>query len=83
MYNDWDNQPVVTNVATTGLEISQVLFPSVTICADGVMSSFSHASFIKQLSEFVQQQSKNNVTITFSPFKMASAIRKTINGKVI
>jgi hypothetical protein len=35
IYNNWQNQPVVTTATTTAYPITDVEFPSVTICAQG------------------------------------------------
>ncbi len=34
-YEDWQETPVLTSVRTTGMPISEIEFPAVTICAQG------------------------------------------------
>ena len=35
IYQDWQNQQVITSVGTTGYNIENIQFPSITICAQG------------------------------------------------
>ena len=35
LYNDWQDDPVLTTVGTTGLAIEKIEYPSITICAQG------------------------------------------------
>jgi len=36
MYNDWQQNPTLTTVVTSALDIKDIEFPSVTICPNGV-----------------------------------------------
>ena len=40
-YKNWQNDPVLTTIATTGLPIENVPFPSITICAQGILITTS------------------------------------------
>ena len=34
-YDKWEDEPMLTTIATTGLPIQTIPFPSITICAQG------------------------------------------------
>ena len=34
-YQQWEDEPMLTTIATTGLPIQEIPFPSITICAQG------------------------------------------------
>ena len=36
-YKKWEDDPMITSIATTGLPIQKIPFPSITICAQGVI----------------------------------------------
>ena len=36
LYADWQEKPVLTTVMTTALPVSQVAFPAVTVCSEGI-----------------------------------------------
>ena len=38
-YENWQNDPVLTTIATTGLPIQDIPFPSITICAQGTVTT--------------------------------------------
>ena len=38
-YDEWRGDPILTTVSTTGLPIQDVPFPSITICAQGIILS--------------------------------------------
>jgi hypothetical protein len=35
MYIDWDENPVLTTVETSALDVKEIPFPAVTICSNG------------------------------------------------
>ena len=37
IYDDWQANPVITTVSTTGYSIKNIPYPSITICAQGSM----------------------------------------------
>ena len=53
IYNDWKDEPVVTLVESTGIQISEIPFPSVVICSRGSDPEGYGAAFYKLLYEFV------------------------------
>ena len=36
-YKGWQDDPIITSIATTGLPIQKIPFPSITICAQGMI----------------------------------------------
>ena len=51
-YLDWEAHPVVTTATTTGLPISEVEFPSVAICSQGVVPDILIAAMIKFYNDY-------------------------------
>ena len=82
LYDDWDKRPVVTTVATTGLPISEIPFPSVTICSDGVLAETSLASFLRLIVDYLPM---NNMTVktTYCPKEMATAFMKLLHRPTV
>ena len=37
-YEKWQEDPILTTVSTTGLPVKNVPFPSITICAQGIIA---------------------------------------------
>ena len=69
MYKDWDDRPVVTNVATAGFPITEIPFPSVTICSEGSIADVPLASLIKQVMDLmVVNKVRTNTTFVFVLF---------------
>jgi len=60
LYDDWINEPVLTNVKTTALHISQVPFPAVTICTPGLDNDVFKAAFIQMYIETERQKGNGN-----------------------
>ena len=48
-YKNWQEDPILTTVATTGLAIEDVSFPSITICAQGSANDIVDAALFNQL----------------------------------
>jgi hypothetical protein len=42
IYDNWQNKPVVTTATTTAYPITDIEFPSVTICAQGLVTFTSN-----------------------------------------
>lgn len=59
---NWQNQPVITTISTTALDISQIQFPAITFCALG-------KNKFNLWSGFLDQIFRSNLTnIDISPF---------------
>ena len=37
-YEKWQDDPMLTTIATTGLPVHKIPFPSITICAQGIVT---------------------------------------------
>ena len=35
IYQDWQSNPVITSVSTTGFDIREIEYPAITICSQG------------------------------------------------
>ena len=55
-YTNWQDDPVLTSVGTTGLPIEKVLFPSITICAQGSAREIVDSAFVKQFTEYLLEK---------------------------
>ena len=44
-YNDWQDNPVLTTVQTTGMPISKIDFPAITICSQGTINEVRFQPF--------------------------------------
>ena len=58
-YIQWQEEPVVTTVTTTGLPISEVPFPSVVICAQGDDIDSEKAAIFKIMFEELNKTAGN------------------------
>ena len=52
-YENWQENPVLTSVGTTGYSIEKVEFPSITICAQGSVKEVVDAALFKQFDEYL------------------------------
>ena len=41
----WEDDPMITSIATTGLPIQKIPFPSITICAQGIIQKWLFAIY--------------------------------------
>ena len=57
-YVNWQENPVLTSVGTTGYPIEQVQFPAITICAQGSVREIVDAALVKQFREYVESLGK-------------------------
>ena len=52
IYWDWQNNPVTTTIGTTGLNIENIDYPSITICAQGSVKEITgNLLNLKELKE--------------------------------
>ena len=66
-YKEWKAEPVVTTLASTGLPISEVPFPSIVICSEGADFESFYAALYKVLIE----NSNRTLNLTkFTPIKL-------------
>ena len=57
-YNNWQDNPVLTSVGTTGYPIENVKFPSITICAQGSAKQVVDAALFMQFNGYLQVKGK-------------------------
>ena len=57
-YVDWQDNPVLTSVGSTGYPIEKVPFPSITICAQGSVKEIVDAALVKQFREYIESIGK-------------------------
>ena len=58
-YHHWQENPILTSVATTGYPIEKVPFPSITICAQGAANDVVDAALFKQFGRYLAQKNLN------------------------
>ena len=49
-YNDWQSNPTMTILQTTGKPVSDVEFPAITICGHGSIHQVNHVGYHKSKS---------------------------------
>ena len=57
-YLNWQEDPVITSIGTTGYPIEKVKFPSITICAQGSVREIVDAALFKQFDEYLMAKNK-------------------------
>ena len=57
-YVDWQANPVLTSVGTTGYPIEKVEFPSITICAQGSSKEVVDAALFRQFDGYLKSNDK-------------------------
>ena len=59
IYVEWQHQPVLTTIGTTGLPIEQIKFPSITICGQGSSKDILDKAMYRQLTNYLAGKGKN------------------------
>lgn len=52
----WQDDPVITNVRTTGHPIDNLDFPAITICGLGMIEATLNRAFSHQVDEFLKRR---------------------------
>ncbi len=68
MYRQWQEKPVITTITTPAHPISNVEFPTFTICAQGMNYEAMIAGFNKQFVAYLKE--KQNYSLGMSPYEM-------------
>ena len=63
-YVNWQENPVLTSVGTTGYPIEKVEFPSITICAQGSAKEVVDAALFKQFDDYLKTKDKVFANLT-------------------
>ena len=58
-YAEWQKFPILTSVKTTGLPVTQIEYPAITICSQGSISQVFRNVREHQFSEFVRAKGLN------------------------
>jgi hypothetical protein len=56
LYNEWQNEPVITTLETIALPIKEIEFPAITICPQGKLNGVVDAVLFKQMSEYIKNK---------------------------
>ena len=59
IYEEWQSQPVLTTIGTTGLPIEKIKFPAITICGQGSSKDILNNAMFRQLGTYLASQGKN------------------------
>ena len=63
-YEEWKAEPVLTTLASTGLPIAEIPFPSVVICSQGVDHEGYWAAFYKLIFENLNKTGSAKINIS-------------------
>ena len=77
-YQSWQDQQVITTVKTTAFKVTNIEFPAITICGQGLNEDIIFAGFLKLAIRFLKQ---NGIKVGISPFK-AVKLLKSVNYMV-
>ena len=64
LYNDWQDQPVITTLDTAALPIEEIEFPAVTICPQGSRREIIDSVLFRQLKRYIQYKEGNVTNLT-------------------
>ena len=64
LYNDWQDQPVITTLDTVSLPIEEIEFPAVTICPQGSRREIVDSVLFRQLKRYIQDKEGNVTNLT-------------------
>ena len=56
---EWQHQPVLTTIGTTGLPVEKIKFPSITICGQGSSKDILDRAMFRQLSNYLADKGVN------------------------
>ena len=77
MYNNWQNNPVLTTIKATSAPIRKVKFPSVTFCSPGNMEVVSNASLFQMFYDFLRTE--YGIKVNLSPMLVAETINLAVS----
>ena len=63
-FREWEAEPVLTTLASTGLPIAEIPFPSVVICSQGVDHESYWAAFYKLIFENLNKNDSKGINIS-------------------
>jgi hypothetical protein len=82
-YLDWQAQPVLVTITTTALPVTQVEFPAVTFCSNGMNKNITLAAFYQMFFSYLKKS--HNITVHITPTKAANLVNSkesTVNPEL-
>ena len=76
LYQEWQDNPVVTTLNTVALPIEKIEFPAVTICPQGSRQEIIDSVLFRQLKRYIQN--KNGNATNFTPGEMIEQVESFI-----
>ena len=62
LYQQWQDDPVLTTLDTAALPIQDIEFPAVTICPQGSISGIMDSVLVKQFKEYIIRKRESGMT---------------------
>ena len=76
MFQDWQNNPVLTTVKSSAFPIKDISFPTVTICGQGLSSDILQAGFFHEFFKYLKSIGHD---MGISPIRAVKLLNKVIN----
>ena len=64
LYEEWQDEPVMTTLETVAEPIENIKFPAVTICPQGSRQEIIDAVLFRQLKEYINREKRDTETLT-------------------
>ena len=64
LYQQWQNEPVITTLETVAEPIENIKFPAVTICPQGSRQEIVDAVLFRQLKEYINRKNGDSASLT-------------------
>ena len=64
LYDEWQDEPVITTLDTVALPIEEIEFPAVTICPQGTRQEIIDSVLFRQLKEYIENDKVNVTSLT-------------------
>ena len=61
LYNQWQDDPVITTLETAALPIENIEFTAITICPQGSVNGILSSVLFKQLKEYIISQHEKSL----------------------
>ena len=60
-YLGWQRDPILTTVATTGLPVTKLDFPAITICGQGTIAETMGMALVEQMRDFYKARDRARI----------------------
>ena len=64
LYQEWQNEPVITTLETVAQPIEEIDFPAVTICPQGSRQEIIDSVLFRQLREYIRSREGDSAVLT-------------------